>query len=198
MGQTVVKSRRHSNRGFTFIEVMIVFVIVASLLALVAPSFQQMILNNRMVSEVYALRATLNSARSEALTRRAPVVVCPTNDGETCVADTNDWQNGYMAFVDTNNDNAPDPSNPDEERIQFNAPAIGIGLIFDNANERVRFDPSGEVVGFQGTFVFCDRRGQQFARGLVLTAVGSVRAATDTDDPDEIVNDAGGVNVSCG
>ncbi len=190
--------RASKDSGFTFIELMIVFVVLILLLVMVAPAFQQMILSNRMVSEVYTLRATLNAARSEALTRRAPVVVCPTANGQDCIADTVSWQQGYMAFVDTNNDNTPDPANPDEERLQFNTPEVAMDIVFSNGNRRVRFDPSGDATGFQGIFVFCDQRGQSFARGLILTPVGAVRAATDTDEPaDEIVNDADDNNISC-
>ena len=190
--------RANRDRGFTFIELMIVFVVLILLLVMVAPAFQQMILSNRMVSEVYTLRATLNMARSEALTRRAPVVVCPTANGEECIADTVSWQQGYMAFVDTDNNSTPNPANPDEERLQFNTPEIGMDIVFSNGNRRVRFDPSGDAAGFQGIFVFCDQRGQNFASGLVLTPVGAVRAATDTDEPaDDVVDDADGNNISC-
>ena len=48
-----------------FMAVPYMFVLIL-LLVMVAPAFQQMILSNRMVSEVYTLRATLNAARSEA------------------------------------------------------------------------------------------------------------------------------------
>ncbi len=56
--------------GFTLVEMMMALVVLAVLLAVAAPGFYELIKNNRMLSEVYALRATLNGARSEALAQR--------------------------------------------------------------------------------------------------------------------------------
>ena len=93
---------------------LVAVLIVGVLLMVAAPGFSNLISNNRMVSEVYVLRATLSHARSEALARRAPVVVCPTTDGLAC-ADSNDWSTGYMTFVDTDDNNVANPADPDEE-----------------------------------------------------------------------------------
>ena len=125
------------------------------------------------------------------------MVVCPTLDGETC-EDTNNWLPGYMSFVDTNGDTAPDPNDPDEEVFQFEPRQVQADILFDNAANLVRFTPRGTALGSQGTFTFCDDRGAGEARALILNPVGSVRSATDTDSPEDgIVNDAGGTNVGC-
>jgi type IV fimbrial biogenesis protein FimT len=184
--------------GFSIIELMIVLVIASILVATAGPGFMNLLGNNRTISEVYALRATLNNARTEALARRAPVVVCPTTDGLAC-ADSSDWSTGYMVFVDTDNDNAADSSDPDEEIIQFETGPRPVDLAFSNGANRVRFGAQGSALGFEGTFTFCDDRGDEHARGLIINPVGNLSAATDTDDPEDlIVNDAGGDNVVCG
>ena len=59
--------------GFTLVDMMLALVVLAVLLAVAAPGFYELIKNNRMLSEVYALRATLNGARSEALAQRNKV-----------------------------------------------------------------------------------------------------------------------------
>ena len=201
--QGAKKTAVFRRTGFTLTEMLAVLAVLSVLLIVAIPGFQTLIRNNRMISEVYSLRATLNQARSEALSRRAPVVVCPTLDGDVCSADTVNWRQGYMTFIDTNNDNVPDPNDPDEEQIQVNSRTIAVDILFDNPNRRIRFDSQGQALGFEGTFAFCDPRGARDARGLILNPVGSVRAAIDTDDPlDDIVNaanynDAGGSNVGC-
>lgn len=189
-------SNSDRRRGFTMVELMVVIAVLGAILVLAAPGYQALILNNRSLSEVYALRATLSNARSEAIARRAPVVVCPTSDGAACDAALPNWLPGYMSFVDTNNDTVPDPNDPDEEIIQYEARGVEAILAFDNANNLVRFSPRGDAITTQGTFSFCDERGAGNARALILNAVGSVRSAEDTDD-DGIVNDAGGTNVGC-
>ena len=188
---------RAAQGGFTVIEAMVVVLIVALLIAMAAPGFQELIGNNRIVSEVYALRGTLSNARSEALARRAPVVVCPTADGAAC-ANSDNWSTGYLVFVDTDDDNAADPNDPDEEIIQRETEERAVDITFDNGNRRVRFGGDGIALGFEGVFTFCDERGATRARALILNPVGSLRAATDTDLPeDNIVDDADGTNVSC-
>lgn len=179
------------------VELMVVIAVLGAIMVLAVPAYQTLILNNRMLTEVYALRATLSNARSEAMARRAPVVVCPTLNGETC-EDTNNWLPGYMSFVDTNGDTAPDPNDPDEEVFQFEPREVASDIFFSNAANMVRFTPRGTALGSQGTFTFCDDRGATEARALILNPVGSVRGAEDTDSPEDgIVNDAGGTNVGC-
>lgn len=169
--------------GLTMVELMAVIAILAAILALAVPGYQELIRNNRQISEVYALRSTLANARSEALTRRAPVVVCPTTNGDAC-ANTTSWGEGYMSFVDSNDDNAPDPNDPNEERIQWEVRDSLVDVQFDNDEQRVRFAARGTALGFEGIFTFCDDRGTEGARGLILNAVGSVRSAADPNDPD--------------
>ena len=183
------------QQGFTLIELMAVIVVLIVMLTVAVPGYQSLILNNRSLGESYSLHAALSNARSEAMTRRAPVVVCPTNNGVTCDTTLPNWFSGYMSFVDTNDDFAPDPNDPDEEIIQY---VLGVDamLAFDNASNVVRFDPRGYALSSQGTFTLCDRRGANKARALILNPVGSVRGALDTDG-DDIVNDDGGVNIGC-
>ena len=190
------------QRGFTLVEAMVVVLVVSVLMAIAAPGFQELIGNNRMISEVYTLRATLNNARTEAMARRAPVVVCSTADGATC-SESDDWSTGYLVFVDTDDDNAADPTDPDEEIIQRETEKRSVDIAFANIDtgERVRFAPDGIALGFEGTFTFCDERAVDNAakaKALILNPVGSLRAATDTDSPEDlIVNDADGTNVTC-
>ena len=181
------------ERGFTMVEVMIVMVVVAILVAVAAPGFRDLIGNNRIVTEVYTLRATLSNARSEALARRAPVVVCPSTDGAAC-ADSDDWSTGYIAFVDLDDDIVVDAG---EDIIHIEAEERAVDIAFNNAGRRVRFGSQGVALGFDGAFTFCDDRGVEDARELIVNPVGTVRAATDTDSPEDDIVNVGGLNVTC-
>ncbi|GAB3280573.1 GspH/FimT family pseudopilin [Parahaliea aestuarii] len=174
-GQHTALDGRLLERGFTLIELMVVLAILAILLFVAAPGFQDLIRNNRLVSEVYALRATLANARSEAMARRAAVTVCPIDSAQNCLVGS-DWSSGYKSFL-------ADPNQPFQvKNLESNA----IAVLFDGGNQ-VRFDQRGNALGFDGAFTFCDQRGEEHASSLILSPVGSVRSATDTDG-NNIVN----------
>tara|TARA_B110000879_G_scaffold79421_1_gene110446 strand:+ start:93 stop:626 length:534 start_codon:yes stop_codon:yes gene_type:complete len=168
------------DNGFTLIEMLVSILILSILLLLASPSFSVLISNNIMISEVYTMRATISHARSEALARREPVVICPTTDGLACT-DSNNWSAGYMTFVDTDDNNIADSSDPDEEVIQWESRQSTVAIVFDNANKRVRFGGQGFAQDHGGTFTFCDKRGSTDARALILNPAGSLRAAIDAD-----------------
>lgn len=163
------------SRGFTLIELMMVLTVLAVMLLVAAPGLQELIRNNRQVSELYALRASLANARSEAVSRREAVTVCPMNAGGAC-AGSGDWSLGYKSYTN-------DPNDP----LQVvSREASEMEVSFDGGN-RVVFNSRGNALASAGGFVICDARGPRFARGLILAAVGSLRSAVD-DDGNEIVN----------
>jgi type IV fimbrial biogenesis protein FimT len=90
-------------RGFTLIELLVTIAIAAVLAGLAAPSFRDLIANNRLKSHTSALHTSLLQARSEAIKRNSRVVVCKSSDGATC-ATSGDWQQGWVVFADADND----------------------------------------------------------------------------------------------
>jgi type IV fimbrial biogenesis protein FimT len=91
---------RHSG-GFTLIELMVVIAVAAILLAVAAPNFTSMLVSTRLSSQTNDLIADLRLARSEAATRGAWVVVCPSTNGTACSSTAADWASGRMVFVDS-------------------------------------------------------------------------------------------------
>lgn len=91
-------------RGFTLIELMVTIAIAAILAGLAAPSFRDLIANNRLKTHTSALHTSLLQARSEAIKRNGRVVLCKSSNAATC-ATTGDWQQGWIVFADAN-DNA--------------------------------------------------------------------------------------------
>lgn len=93
---------RRGIRGFTLIELMIVMVIMGVLIALAAPSFDQMWNNNRITSETNGIVADLALARSEALKLGGAslLTVCASPDNATCSA-VLDWTGGRLLIVES-------------------------------------------------------------------------------------------------
>lgn len=86
-------------RGFTLVELMVTVAVLGVLLAIAAPSFSDMMRNNRSQVAANELVSALNTARADAVKRGARVSLCPSADGSTCSGTS--WQTGWIVFVDT-------------------------------------------------------------------------------------------------
>jgi type IV fimbrial biogenesis protein FimT len=91
-------------------ELLVVMVVAAILLALGVPSYRYVTYSNRVSSEVNALLGDLQYARSEAIKEGQMVTVCPTTNGSstlpTCSGSTS-WQTGWIVFSDIANNQTP-------------------------------------------------------------------------------------------
>lgn len=72
--------------GFTLIELMVTVAILAIIAGIAAPSFMSMIRGSRVTSSANEFVALLQVARSGAISNRATVAVCPSDDGQSCSA----------------------------------------------------------------------------------------------------------------
>jgi type IV fimbrial biogenesis protein FimT len=80
----------HTSAGFTLTELLVVVAVLSIFLALAGPALSSVVATQQVRNASYDLHASLSVARSEALTRNAPVTVEP-NDG--------DWARGWTITV---------------------------------------------------------------------------------------------------
>lgn len=157
-------------QGFTIIELMITLVIAAILASLAAPSFKDIIQNNRMTTQYNELLASLSVARSEAI-KQGEDVIALSNNGN------NDWKDGWTVFIDSDGDGAPSAA----ETIRIAGALTGNNTL-QFARDRITYASTGLGSGLiTGTFTLCDDRGDPESKGLVVSATGRVRHAIAAD-----------------
>jgi prepilin-type N-terminal cleavage/methylation domain-containing protein len=123
-----VEGRRKG--GFTLIELMVVVAIVAVLATVGAPSFRDMLLNQRLAAAARGFGAALSLARSEAIQRAQSVTV-------TALAG-NDWSGGWT--VRTGPDDAPQTLRSFDRLPQGVSVDTGLGGGFAQG---LRYDSNG-------------------------------------------------------
>ncbi len=90
---------RHQN-GFTLIELMVSLFVLAIILGIAIPSFNDQIRNNRSLTYGEEFATALSYTRSEAVKRGRLVSLCPSNATQDDCGD--DWTEGWLAVLDTN------------------------------------------------------------------------------------------------
>ena len=95
--------RAGSARGFTLVELMVAVLVLAVLVTLAVPSFNNAALSGKLGGFANDLVAGAQLARSEAIKRNVNVTLCASEDGETC-GTTAGWEVGWIVIADTDPD----------------------------------------------------------------------------------------------
>lgn len=167
------------NDGFTLVEVLVVVAILGVAAAAAAPYLRSAGAASTLAAFTDGFFTHLHLARSEAIKRRGPVVLCKSADGDVC-ATAGGWEQGWIVFADADGDG----TRAEEE------PVLGRGVPLQpgfrlrgnlNVSRYVLFTPSGATKtssgAFQaGTLTVC-RASQEptEARQIVINAVGRPR-----------------------
>ena len=104
--------------GFTLMELLVVLVVLALLLALGVPSMQQLLHKNRLRAEAGRLLAAINLTRSEAVLRNAPVSICPSSmssSGEPLCGGV--YADGWIVFSNADRDRVVDAGSDQVLRV---------------------------------------------------------------------------------
>jgi type IV fimbrial biogenesis protein FimT len=156
--------------GITAIELMITIAVVAILSAIAAPSFTNLRYQGERVSQVNDFLHAIFLARSEAIKRGHAVELCKSRDGTSC-SSTGHWHDGWIVFVNTDREDVAE-RDPGEEVLLVH-PAWKTGTITSNRNS-FSFRPYRQAV-VNGTVVFCDPRGSEHARAIIVSSTGRPR-----------------------
>lgn len=161
--------------GLTLIELLFTMAILAILATVAVPGFTNLVLNTRMTAHVNRFVHDIHLAKQAAHRRMQPVALCKSKDGHQCTHD-GEWHDGWLVFVNLDRDRPPH-IDPDEPILAVN-PAFGSGTIV--ANRRDFVFRAFEARSTNGTLTFCDRRGSDAARAVIVSYTGRPRVATVT------------------
>ncbi len=153
------------EEGVSLIELMVVVSVLALGLGLGIPAFNDMTSNNRMSTSVNDLITSVHAARGEAITRQAPVILCPATTAGTDCQPGGDLRDGWLVFVDSDDDASLDT---DEAIVQRHGP-INSGArleltAFPTARAgRIAFSAAGTLRIAESTtdIQICDARGDR-------------------------------------
>ena len=159
---------RFRQTGVTFVEVVVCACVLSITAAIAAPSMGKLIERQRAIAANHSLIAHLAQARMTAITRSAPVILCPSRDGATCNADT-DWGDGWLLFLDRDGNRQPDTPG-DIVRQDIHPASHHLRVVSSAGRRQVRYLPDGRSAGSNLTFSLCNAKGQLLAAVIVNNA----------------------------
>ncbi len=141
-------------RGLTILELMMTIVVLAIIVGLAVPTLNEFRAQNLVSSTTNHLVTTFNLARSEAVTRRAVVRICSSDNGTSCKNDS--WNTGWLVFVDDDADGALDNG---EAVLSSSTLSVPLGIIESSGADGVSFTILGSSAeAAQRSFRFCHNK----------------------------------------
>lgn len=168
--------------GLTLIELLITLTVAAILLSIGVPAMAGFIAESRITAKSNLLMSHIQYARHSAITLRANVVACPSEDQLSC-SGSNRWDRGWIIFIDRDNDRRPDRP---EDVLRVVQPEDRL-LMHSAGRTRVRFQPMGGAFGTNLTIRVCDPAGQARPRAVVVSNPGRARVSTEVDPAECVI-----------
>jgi prepilin-type N-terminal cleavage/methylation domain-containing protein len=177
----------HSQLGLNLLELMMAIAILGIVLAIGIPSYSHMTISNGLTTDTNDLVATMQFARSEAITRGENVTVCAANGDLDACSGGGDWTTGWVILDAGGNPIRVHPPLSENTAAEVNI-QNGVGAVVFNRNG---FSTNARTIRM------CGPKGDaRRIRGVVISPDGRIRLAADVDG-DNVVEDQDGNNLGC-
>lgn len=177
------RGRFSSESGFSLLELVVTLVVAGVLLGVAVPSYLNLSRQNRSSNESNNFLSLLTLARSEAVKRNGRVVLCKTQDGNSCSAGgSTGWETGVLVYFE-----ASTPPNGftagTDTIIRAEVPFSPNASITGNTNvaDSITFLGSGRVAEV-GTLTLKRTEDQKYWRRIKLSNVKGPRICSPTQD----------------
>jgi len=162
--------------GISLLELLIVVAVAGVLLSTGVPGLRSLVQDNRRAAAVNRSVHAIHLARGEAAKRARYVTLCKSGGGRNCAGGNLPWSNGWIAFVNEDRDEPPQ-LDAGEDVLLREPPQMHVEVT-GNRNA-FTFRPFHQR-STNGTLVFCDSRGADSARALIVSHTGRPRVSDRT------------------
>jgi type IV fimbrial biogenesis protein FimT len=172
----MASSYRYPSRrqhGFSLLEMLTTMGIVVILAAVAVPGFDTMMKNNRRQQAVDNFWHAIFLARSEAIKRNSVVVLCKSSNGTQCNNNPGNWADGWIVFDNLDRDEPAQVDDGEPVLRIYNA-TEQVSVTYDGERQTFAFRPFAQRFA-NGTIVFCDARGSNEARAIIISQTGRPR-----------------------
>jgi type IV fimbrial biogenesis protein FimT len=138
------------------------------------PVLQRLALDARQTADINAFVTAIQLARSESAKRRAGITLCHSSDGRSCGDAPPRFEDGWIVFLDS--DGSLAPGRAGDDLLLFSYSPRTAGSIRSNRSA-FRFRPNFRR-STNGTVTFCDVRGADAAKAVIVSYTGRPRVTT--------------------
>ena len=165
-------------RGFTLIELIVTFAVVAITVAFGIPSFKDTLDSHHARTSLSKLHLTFQRARTIALQSASDIIVCPMTELKC----SGSWTQSLSVFGDANNNLTLD----DDEQLYMR---VGEGVNNGYWQKKkatqnyIKFNFIGHAYGSATTFLYCPNSNKEiYAKQLVISFQGRIRINSYLND----------------
>ncbi len=172
-------SVKHTNKGFTLVELIITMTLAVMAVMMMAPGLGNWFADNRLSAQSSQLIAALRLAHSEAVKRGQTVTLCAstnvTGANPNC-SNVSNWEAGWLIFNDPNTNGAIDTG---EQLLATGSALTGSTTLRSSSAGAIRFNSDGTSLTV--SWRLCDGRGPGKARQIQLMASGDAHVSAIPD-----------------